>query len=328
MTPPDFSRSIGVSQHGNGSGGFSLIMLCTMVPMGAAFYLGMLLDQRASGVWFVLGMVVLVVLGLVATLMGIGLAMWIEGRWRILRGLAPLFNDTTQVDIDAAGLAVQGLGTVAWRDVLALEGIPDSESALIVHTRPFEKLMLQAPTEELGAVLSHYMDLQSRSGDLEQQRLAAAGSVRCRALVFDWPRFMAWIWAGYLLAATAGAVMLFAKPDAGLFKHLVMLFVLMPMVAWLVWAFPFSQLGVFAPGRVRAFELEGWQLRSGGALEFDLREACVTLRRSKGIGFDLEFISVRPFKGRGIDILIADQEQRALLEAITERGLYGKRRAA
>ncbi len=158
--PPDFSRAISVSQHANGNGSASLVIGCALLGgLGLVIPLATLLDDR--GFWSaMLGALAL----MVGSLLGLALGMALEHLWRRMRGLPALYMATTRVDIGAPGLAVEGLGVVPWCDVLALEGIPDSEHALIVHTRQFEKLMLEAPTDELFPLMSHYMDLHAQGG--------------------------------------------------------------------------------------------------------------------------------------------------------------------
>jgi len=316
--PPDFSRRISVYQRG-GNSGLGVVTLFSMLGVAAVGVPAYPLLREHTG-W----LVVLLMLGMIiGMLVGFALLMWADMRWRRFRGLAPRFMQTAQVAINAAGIAVAGLGLVAWRDVLALEGIPDCEFALMVHTRQFEKLMLDAPVEDLTPVLSHYMDQQALQPDPDEARCKAAGIIRCRAVVFHWPLFMAWIWAGYLLSGALGIAMWVATNNAGGARNLLILVVVVPpIVAWLVWAIPFTRLGMFSPCRAHWFELDGAHLHStDGTWDFDVGQTTVIHRRSKGVSFDLDFLSLRPATGRGIDLLFEGEDARFMLDAICKRKL-------
>jgi hypothetical protein len=121
--------------------------------------------MEATGWYIALGMVTWLALfavwlvGLVFVVRG---WIWVETDWlRSGKARAKPFDATAQVDIGEDGFSVEGLGRVEWIDVLTIEGIPDSDSYLIVHTRPFRKLMLTAPVDELARVLNHYLELKT-----------------------------------------------------------------------------------------------------------------------------------------------------------------------
>lgn len=319
VTPPDFSRKIPVMQDSAGGG---CIMIIGAVIMGGAGIFIPAVWLAGDFSWSAMAFCFACFLG--GTILGLALGSWVENCLRRLRGLAPPFYASTQVDIDAAGVSVEGIGVVAWRDVLAIEAIPDSDSALLVHTRQHEKLMLSAPTEELIPLISHYMD-QFLKGDSEGVQNKSEGIIRCRVVVFHWPRFMVWVWAGYLLSGALSIAMIAASPYADFLKNLILIVVLMPVFPWLVWAVPFARLGLFASSRVRVFELDGAHLRStDGTWDFDLNEVTVIDRHSKGIGFDLQVLSFRPSTGRGVDILIDDEDGWAILHAMARRKLIDK----
>ena len=322
--PPDFSGRTSVSQHG-GNAGLGPILLFTMLGMAAVGVPAYPLLDRHIG-WITTLVVVGMIVGMfIGMLVGFALLMWSESVWRRYRDLPPRFLGTTQVDIGTAGIAVEGLGVVAWRDVLAWEGIPDCEAALMVHTRQFEKLMLSAPVHVLIPLLMHYMDRQTLEVDAEAVRRREAGIMNCRAALFNWPVFMAGIWAGYLLSGALVIASLVAKPDGGLLKNLSFIAIGLPAIAWLVWAIPFSQLDKSTGGRVCAFEFDGTHLRStDGKWHFNLNDVVAIDRRSKGIGFDLEILSLRPAKGRGIDMLIEREDARAMLDSLKKRTLIDR----
>lgn len=320
--PPVFSRAIQVTQPDT-SGLWPILLLCAaysalMFAAGA-----WLLDPDATGWYIALNMVAmlaLMVLWLAGLLVVVGAWLRAEARWLpSARRRSKPFNENTQVDIGEDGFSVQGLGHIDWIDVLAIEGIPDSDNYLIVHTRPFKKLMLTAPVEELAPAINHYLALRSRA----EATTAMASRLQSRAMVFCWRCFLAWIWVGYALAGAAGIALLLNASDAGFLKTMVGLCVLMPLIAWLVWAIPISQISTFSHSKVRAFELDGARLRSiDGEWQFDLLRDRVSRRRASGIGYEFTFLAIRPVSGKGLDLILeggADQE--ALLDALVDRGL-------
>ena len=318
MSSPVFSRSIQVTQT-DASGIWPILVLCTaysaLLVAGAAWAI----DLDAKG-WHIaldmLALLALVALWLVGLVAVVRAWIWVETHW-LAKGRARPFSECTPVDIGEAGFSVQGLGHVDWIDVLALEGIPDSDNYLIVHTRPFRKLMLAAPVDELVPVFNHYL---AQAGSAKATR---AGTLQSRALVFCWRCFLAWIWAGYALAGAGGIALLLNASNAGFVKTMVGLCVLMPLVAWLVWAVPISRISTFAPSRVRAFELQGTRLRrTDGEWQSDLLQSRISLRRASGIGYEFSFLAIRPPSGKGLDLILqGGAEQEALLDALSDRGL-------
>jgi len=320
MNRPVFSRKIPVTQM-DARGIGAIVVLCTaysfLMVMGSAW----LFDEDATGWHAVLstvGLLVLIAVWMVGLLVVAAAWIWVEERWLASVKRRPkAFSGSAQVDIGENGLSVQGLGHVGWIDVLTIEGIPDSDNYLVVHTRPFAKLMLTAPVDELAPVINHYLALKSGAGSMP------AGTLQSRAIVFCWRCFVAWIAAGYVLAAAVGVALVVYAPDVGFLKTVVALCVLMPMIAWLVWAIPFAQIGILSHSRVRAFELDGTQLRSiDGTWHADLLEARVSHRHASGLGYEFDFLAIRPKAGKNLDLLLeggADQE--ALLAALRERGV-------
>ena len=77
--------------------------------------------------------------------------------WKWKRKGERRFQATTKVEVDCDGFRVEGLGTMSWPQVLAIEYIPDSESKFIVHTSTFQQLMLEAP--EALPVFRYYLEL-------------------------------------------------------------------------------------------------------------------------------------------------------------------------
>lgn len=318
-SPPVFSRRIDVAQQETGDVLVPLLLIfmaCSAPVMAVGVWL---LDADATGwraVLGVLGMLGLIVLLLVLLVVGMGAWMWFEGWRQRRRGQPPLFNGAAQVDIGERGLSVQGLGHADWIDVLAIEGVPDSDSYLIVHTRPFQKLMLSGRADELAEVIGYYLAQKTAATAITQ-----GGILQVRAVVFNGARFLAWIMAGYALAAAMGVAMLMNLPDSFV-KAVVGIGLLVPLVAWLVWAIPFAQLDNFAPQRVRAFEIDGARLRStDDEWQIDLQRALVRHRHASGIGYAFDFISIRPGEGRRLDLLLAHDDRLALMRLLDERGL-------
>jgi len=295
-------------------------MLCIMMGVAAGAVAAHLLFD-AGHTWILVSGVLGALLGLV---LGSILMMWSEVSARRARGLPKLFHATTKVDISAAGISVEGLGLAAWGDLLGFERVPDSETYLMVHTRQFENLMLDAPTELLIPLLTYHMDRPPGQGTNAVAGSLAPDVIRCKAVVFHWPAFMAWIWAGYLVAAAVGVAML-TVPEAERAQNVGLMMFVLPATAWLVWAIPFTQLGMFAARRVRWFELSDARLRStDGTWDLDLQHVKVRHRRSSGAGFALDFLSLRPATGRGLDILVDTCDARAMLDAIVKRKLIDK----
>lgn len=281
-----------------------------------------LIDAEATGLLGFLaglGMLVFVVLSIVACFGGLLLWMWIEQAWDRWRG-HQFFDASTTLRMDSQGFCVEGLGTVAWPDVLALEGVPDSDSALIVHTRPFSGLLLQHDVDALLPVLQHYMGLceqqmrQDCANDAPQQ-----GQVK--ALPFYWPGFLVWVGAGYVAAGAVWFALVLGS-NRGVVGTVLGGLVLAVMVAWLVWAIPFAQLSTFSPKRIRAFALEGTQLAStDGRWRWDLRTCRVRYRHKRGVGFNLSFVSIRPAKGRGLDLLLEPADMTWLVQRLQAMSL-------
>lgn len=320
MSPPAFSRRIQVTQF-DGATIWPMLGVCALYSVLIFAATAWVVDMEATGWYIALGMVswlALFALWLVGLVFVVRGWIWIETHWlRSGKGRPKAFDATAQVDVGEDGFSVEGLGRVEWIDVLTIEGIPDSDSYLIVHTRPFKKLMLAAPVDELAPVVNHYLELTS-SG-----KATPTGKRQSRAMVFCWRCFLVWIWAGYALAGAAGIALLSNASDAGFLKTVVGLCVLVPLTAWLVWAIPLAQVSTFAASRVRAFELDGRRLRStDGDWHADLLQARVSHRRVSGLGYEFTFLAIRPKSGKRLDLLLeGSADQQALLDALVERGV-------
>jgi len=323
---PHYAADTSVSQTGSGialTGLLGLSMLCAAPGM----WLAVQFDAEATGwraAYAALGMFS----GMALTMVGMvgGMVLWfvLEHWYLRLRGRVP-FSETTAFRLDAQGLSVAGLGACAWQDVLSYEGVPDSDSTLIIHTRPYGGLLVCAATDALLPVLDHYLHATRESALREAQAGGADAVLRFKGLVFHWPRFLAWIIAGYGLAGGIGIALLYNAGDAGFLKTVVGLVILLPLSAWLLWTIPFWQLSLFGARRTRAFELAGQSLRSlDDAWRFDLRDPRETrarFRSKSGIGYALEFVTLQPKQGRRLDLILEAPERQALQDALRSLGV-------
>ena len=144
-----------------------------------------------------------------------------------------------------------------------------------------------------------------------------------RAIVFHWPRFCAWIWSGYVLAGAVAVGVVLGNQHIGFLGLLAAFGLLAPLIAWLVWSIPFAQLDTFSAERVRAFELDGTVLRStDGRLRIDLQQRPANYRHERGIGYEIEFLTLRPNEGGRLDLVLGtDPSHQALIGALAALGL-------
>jgi hypothetical protein len=257
----------------------------------------------------------LLLLGLLGVVsMAAGAMLWyvIETRWQARRKTTP-FEATTRVRMDERGLLIEGLGEMGWQDVLELEGIPDSTSALIVHTSHFKGVMLKAEHDDVLPVLKHHMAAQAQRNRMKLAEQGPEAGFAFKAMVFSWRGFLGWIWLGHLLAAALAAVILLDGRQGLLVDGLVAL-VLGGMVTGLIRAIPLFQLGTLGGKRVRAFVLKGCELSpTGQTTPVDLHGARITRRSRSGIGYQLDFFSIRPRQGRSWDLLADSQDMVRLM---------------
>jgi hypothetical protein len=306
---PRFSGAIGVSQHR--SEGMWVVLLFSMLGVlpGAV-----LMDLDAAS-WMQFLCVAGMVLGMIAgMLLGTVLIM----RWETRKGQV-LFSKTTQVTIDQDGVNINDLGLLSWQDVLSYEGIPDSTSAMIIFSRQYGELLLQdIAVDELIPILNAHLE-SARANNFTE---AMTQVFRFKAVIFHWPKFMAWIVAGYVLSVTLGLFLVLNAPNAGAFKTIVGLMLLVPTAAWLLWIIPFSQIDLFSARYTKAFELrDALLVSSDGQWEVDLREADVSFRKASGIGYAFDFVSIRPHRGGRLDLLMDVPELQKLSTCLESRDL-------
>lgn len=308
---PEFSQRIQVDQTAEGAAimGFLATGMLGGVP---GFVVSILSHSDATGWWGfvslfgILGGGVLSIIGMLA-----GMVAWfpLEQRWLAWRGKLP-FSAVTRVVMDETGLQIEGLGCSPWDEVMSWESIPDSNSALIIHTQRYGGLLLRAPIDTLIPLVAHHLNL-SREAALQNP---ADAPFRFRAQVFSWPRFILWIIAGYAAGIGAAAALILAGPIYDPFKMLVGLIMLPVMCAWLIWTIPFWRLSLFSDRHIRAFELKGAVLQMGdGSWVADLTTSQVQNRQTWGIGYNLTFITLRPHQGKRLDLLLDTPEHAALV---------------
>lgn len=261
-------------------------------------------------VWLIY-MILLVSLSVVS--MAAGGMLWyvIETRWQAWRKTTP-FEATTRVRMDDHGLLIEGLGEMGWQNVLELEGIPDSSAALIVYTSRFKGVLLKAAHDDVLPVLQHHMAAHAQRNRMKLLEQGPEAGYAFKAMVFNWRGFLSWIWLGYLMAgAVAVEILQDARKDP--FTNGLVALVLSVMVAGLIRAVPLFQLGTLGGKRMRAFVLKGCELTPAGhASPVDLHGARITRRNRAGLGYQIDFFSIRPSRGRGWD-LMADSQVMATL---------------
>lgn len=321
---PRFAGRIQVDQTASGLAlsGFLATGLLGALPGVSLGVLALAADPDATG-WRALVSTVGMLGGMALAIVGMfaGMMYWfvLEQRWLAWRGKLP-FSAVARVEIDERGLAVEGLGQLGWGEVLSWEGVPDSDSALIVHTQRHGGLLLHAAVDELIPPLAHFLAASSGAAG------KAGGELvwRFTAQVFSWPRFMLWIVAGYAAAFAVAALLIIAGPTGEPFKTLLVLIVEMPICAWLVWSIALARLSLFGNRHVRAFELRGHVLHMGdGSWQADLRTSRVLYRSKRGVGYALTFLTVLPAKGRRLDLLTDIPEHDALLGHLRALAVLG-----
>ncbi|WP_137939021.1 hypothetical protein [Chitinivorax sp. B] len=318
-SPPRFSKIIDVSQPGDDIGIWGMV-LSGMLGGAPGFWLSVTLlgNGEATGwraILSTIGMLGLLIVSLVGMVIGFILYFVLEERWRRWRGIT-LFNQSTQTILDEHGLHIEGLGSATWHQVLDYDFIPDSESALIIHTEPFGRLLLQADITSLVTVLEYHLKSTRDQAIANSHQQPTQHVFQFKAQVFHWPTFRVWIAAGYLAATAITVCLLYFASDAGFFKLLVGLLFLVPCSAWLVWAIPFWRI-THGGRHIQAFELAGHSLRNtSGDWVVDLRNTSVEYQQTSGVGYGLRFITINPTNNKRFDLLIDDVTCPALIKQL------------
>lgn len=220
---------------------------------------------------------------------------------------SPQFPNRTRVEIDERGLSIESFGLIPWRDIHAVERIPDSDGYLLAHTNPWS-FLLDDDADVLSEVFSYF--LNARHGN------AANNAVR-RASVFSYPGFLAWIVSGYLVAIGSAPFLLMTSGD-GFFKTLSAVLFIPCMLAVLIWYIPLGALGISSTRRIRTFIKAGTNLRStDGLLDIALPEARCRARRAKGLLYDFDFVTIRAGNGQTVHLLPAEGDASAFVSWLT-----------
>jgi hypothetical protein len=323
---PRFDRVMDVS-HAAPAGSMLGMLLSSVLLCAPVFILPIKYVDLDAPLGLGMGLVtmvgVMIWAGLCVVAMFAGLVwwFWLETKWYERRQGAP-FSATTRVVVDERGLQISDLGRVDWQDVLSLACIPDSDSGVIVRTNhaAIKSVLLRADHDEILPVLHHHMAAWSERCT-QAHRQGPKGSYVFKAMVFNWRRFMGWIVAGYA-AGAAVAVWMMIESNHGIFETLVAAVFMALLAIWLVWLRPLSQLGTFAARRVQSYELDGLQLRPlDGSDAIDLTGARVLRRSRAGIGYQLDFYSIRPHRGRSLDLISDDQVMSTLMACWRDRAV-------
>ena len=324
---PQFDQRTHVSLVGDAGGGFNGMLVAGAIGGLPGWVLGVMAlnaDAVPSSWWsslaLTLGVIGGCVLAIVGMLGGLVICFVLEQRWATWRG-KPSFTGNTRVRVDEGGLLIEALGLNAWSDVLGWEAVPDSGHYLVVHTQRFGSMLLSAPVAPLVEALAHHHAAARIKAANEASDVFGQPDFDFTALVFSWPRFRAWIWAGYLLASALALALLLGGADHGAFKTLVGITLVCPLVAWLVWMIPMSRFGVLAGRAMRAFRLKGHRLETRDGWQADLHQSRVMVQARAGIGYDLSFITVVPRGGRRLDVVVAEPERSTLIAQMQAAGV-------
>ncbi|MDP5238928.1 hypothetical protein Q9Q94_05270 [Uliginosibacterium sp. 31-16] len=298
--PPPLRRRMQVTLMDQQFSGFGLGCLGAMIGAAPGFAL-MFWGISDESWWAMLLGIGGMLLALIGMLAGFGLILF---GYEKLRGV-PDFSQKVLVEARPEGLAIEGYRLIPWREIAGYEGVPDSDSHLIVHASPWS-LMLDDDAGLLARSIGWHLNA---SNSLNPQ----AGGGCVRALLFRRWRFLAWIVAGYVLPA---AVVIASLPEnnKGLLGVLALVFVVGPLLAWLIWAIPLATIGLLAGPRMRTFYLDGALLHStDGHWQIDLRSTRLRSHRASGIGYEFGFVSLHPARGRSLHLIPIEGQADALL---------------
>lgn len=317
-----FDKVIQVSQVPSAGGVLGMFIFAGIMPLGPIWLFAPFFEGGAEA-GLLMGLVhfaCVILWGLLGVAsMFFGFFVWyvIETRWQAWRKTTP-FDAKTRVRIDSLGLHIDGMGSVTWREVLDLEGIPDSSSAIIVHTTGLKSVMLREELDVILPVLQHHMAAHAELSSALPVEHTADAELGFKALVFSWNRFNLWMWSGHAMAGVVAVTILYDGRKGVVVDFLVAL-LLYAMVAGLIRAIPIFQLDTMGSRRVRSFALRGCELTVLGETDVvDLKGARITRRNRSGLGYQMDFFSIRPRRGRKLD-LMADKQVMARLMATWRR---------
>lgn len=338
---PRFDRRIPVGQVGDADGIGGMLVAGTLGGLPGLTLMVMAFNaDAAAATWWrsvaaTLGMIGGAALSMLGMFAGMIAYFALDARWAARRGKR-FFTGNTRVRIDEDGLMIEALGLSVWSDVLGWEGVPESEHSLVVHTSSFGRILLSEDLHLLVAALEHHQAAARAKAASEARDGLGKPDFAFTALVFHWPRFRVWIWAGYLLAGALALELLSSTGDYGALKTLATLIVVCPLLAWSVWMIPMSRFDLFAGRATRAFRLKGHRLemrdhRRDGECDgwcADLRQSRVIVQAREGLIYDLSFITIVPERGRRLDLVVEEPERATLIEQMHAIGVQLQVRCA
>lgn len=282
------------------------LVVSTILTMGITLagidYLN--IDPDAPVTWWGFpAMLLMVAVFLVVMIASFALGWWL---WEKLFPKQTGYYGETHWYAGPDGLHIDLVCQLPWSHVLATEPIPDDDTHMLIHSVGHGTLMLDLGSatewEAMHQLIHHYLAASKTDGMI------------FRAQVFHWPRFFCWILAGYILPAV---MLYYALPEnnKGFLGVLAIIFVVAPILAWLIWSIPTSfDLGIMGGRKMRAFRCVGHTLY---CLEdqrvIDLHAVRIKHRWAWwGGGPKFDFVSVLPKAGKRLDLIPEDGDAQAL----------------
>jgi len=295
-----FSRAIGVTINEDFGAGFSGVLAGALLGQAPGFAL-LYWSVGIEGFWGGL----LTVAGISVAMVGcmVGILLPILRPWE-KSPKPPRLPSRVHVETREEGLHVGGYRCVPWGDIRNIEFIPDSEGTLIVHARPWS-LMLQWDAEVMARAIQWHVN-QACGRDREF----------FRALPFNRLWFHSWIIAGYVIAI-AITVLCLQENAKGFLGALVMVCVVGPLAAGLIWAIPLNELSLAGGRRVRAYRVQDRVLYDeDGPLRIDLKSARYVQRRARGLFYDIDFVTIEAPGARALHLIPADRDAVSIVECL------------
>lgn len=299
---PQFAERIKVIRIDSGMAAFWWLMLFGMLGMAPGAILAILLLERLdshpglgfivnlAGAIAVLSCTALAIAGMVgACMFWFRLQEWLEPRMGVIA-----LDAVVEVRCAAEGLHVGPLGCIPWQEVLACEGIPDSDDQLLVHTARFDSLMMHAPAEQLAPAIGYF-----RSQALLRDPVPGNDEplLHFTAQPFSQARFLTWRSLAWSLAIGSG-ILIMTEGNQGPLNLLGALMV-GPMVYWLIMYIPLAAVSTLAPRRTRAYTLAGTELiANDGSWRAEPGSAHLKARYQKGALYELNLLALRTTTGR------------------------------
>lgn len=276
-------------------------MIWLAIGLGSVFaiatmWLGISLFEASSSGQPGLGVLTL---ALIMFLVGVGVPFYIQER------ISPskYFSGDSQTRINSEGISIAQLGTAPWPSVLSLEGIPDSDSAIIVHTSNLGKLLLRDTRSNmlehiLPALQSHLHKNISVDFDSETEMIF-------RVIPFNLTSFRIQIASGYVLGGIAGIAG--AIGGSSILKSLVAFFIFPIMIAYLIWMFPIWNLSFGCAKKVTALRIRDGRLVSvDGKMSIELKNVTAIARVASGIGYSFNYITLKLQNGAKLHFMAYD----------------------